>query len=606
MRFRIIRMVRLTALTLSAVLLCGCAAQSVKAPDQNNTKSESSESSAVTEQAPPQELSVTDLLKSVLTLKEDLKQAVDNLAKQDLDSADEGLAKVSEKTDTIRRSLEITIANLGNNMPAVTKQLENVQVMLDMLDILDEQILQPTVDMLQTYPLDALSTSEGVQVNVLGKYIDFAENLMPAVESLAAQAEDADLSIVDSDGVLTEKLEQAKKLAALYRQDPSAFTALKAILGIKGNRSYLLAAQNTAEIRASGGFPGAMGILQIQDGTLAIQDFETVYNVLSTYTPSEAQITTQESNLFHGGLSSPRDADFCPDFERVASIWALGYEARQENAVDGVISMTPVVVQRLLDAMGEEITLFDGTTMDGSNACRVLQYDLYYKYCGSERVQNGQVILDRLFADAAKKTSSLLTEHLDAETAAKYLDVMRESLNDRTLMLWMKDETEQGLIRKLGWDGGLNADPEKPKAGVYVNCIIASKMGTFLEMDTSAGERTLNSDGSYTYPITVTFRNSMTKEEVSRASTYITGGSNGNFLGSAYFFAPASGTIDHFSSDSVISVRKETYHDLQLGFLQSLYVTPGSSLTITYDVTTAPGVEAELSFSKTPTIQDYR
>ena len=77
-------------------------------------------------------------------------------------------------------------------------------------------------------------------------------------------------------------------------------------------------------------------------------------------------------------------------------------------------------------------------------------------------------------------------------------------------------------------------------------------------------------------------------------------------MGSAYFFAPASGTIDHFSSDSVISVRKETYHDLQLGFLQSLYVTPGSSLTITYDVTTAPGVEAELSFSKTPTIQDYR
>ena len=173
-------------------------------------------------------------------------------------------------------------------------------------------------------------------------------------------------------------------------------------------------------------------------------------------------------------------------------------------------------------------------------------------------------------------------------------------------MLWMKDETEQGLIREFGWNGGLNSDPEKPKAGVYVNCIIASKMGTFLEMDTNAGERTLNSDGSYTYPVTVTFRNSMTKEEVNRASTYITGGSSGNFLGSAYFFAPAGGTIDHVSSDSAISVRKETYHDLQLGFLQSLYITPGSSLTITYDVTTAPGVEAELTFSKTPTIQGYR
>lgn len=606
MYFKNKRWICLTALTLSAILLCGCAAEKAETDRQANGKANIQAETTAPEQTQPKELSVTDLLKAVLTLKGDLEQSVEDLKEQNLDSAAGRLAAAEEKTDTVRRSLEATITNLGGGMPAVQKQLENIQDVLDLIDTLNGQILQPATDLLRANPLDGLSTPDGVRVDALGKYIDFVGGLMPDVEKLVAQAQTVDLSVVDANGDLQKKLTQAEELVSRYQQNPAALTALKAMLGMEGNRTYLLAAQNSAEIRASGGFPGAMGVLRIQDGILTIQDFKKVYDVLSSYTPTEAKVTNQETNLFHGGLSAPRDADYCPDFERVAYIWALGYEAKQKEAVDGVISMTPVVVQRLLDAMGEEITLFDGTTMDGSNACRVLQYDLYYKYCGSERVQNGQVILDQLFADAAKKISSLLTEHLDAETAAKYLDVMRESLNDRTLMLWMKDKTEQGLIRKLGWDGGLNADPEKPKAGVYVNCIIASKMGTFLEMDTSAGERTLNSDGSYTYPITVTFRNSMTKEEVSRASTYITGGSNGNFLGSAYFFAPASGTIDHFSSDSVISVRKETYHDLQLGFLQSLYVTPGSSLTITYDVTTAPGVEAELSFSKTPTIQDYR
>ena len=148
--------------------------------------------------------------------------------------------------------------------------------------------------------------------------------------------------------------------------------------------------------------------------------------------------------------------------------------------------------------------------------------------------------------------------------------------------------------------------PYRQEAGVYVNCTIASKMGIFLEMDTQAGERTQNADGSYTYPITVTFRNSITREEINQAAAYITGGACGGFSGSAYFFAPAGGTISNFASESPIYIREENYHDLSLGFLQSLHIGPGQSLKITYDVTTAPGVETELTFSKTPTIQDYR
>ena len=599
MYFKSKRWIRLTALTLSVILLCGCAAEGTETDRYAND-------TTTPEQTQPQELSVSDLLKAVLTLKVDLEQSVEDMKDQNLDSAAGRLAAAKEKTDTIRRSLEATIANLEGNMPAVQKQLENIQDILDLIDTLNGQILQPATDMLRANPLDGLSTPDGVRVDVLGKYIDFVAGRMPAVEELVAQAQTVDLSIVDEDGDLQEKLAQAEKLVSLYQQNPTALTALKAMLGINEDRTYLLAAQNSAEIRASGGFPGAMGVLRIQDGILTIQDFKKVYDVLSSYTPSAAQLTNQEANLFHGGLAAPRDADYCPDFERVAYIWALGYEAKQKEAVDGVIAVTPVLVQRLLNVMDEEITLFDGLTMNGENACRVLQYDLYYKYFGYEYVANSMVLSDQLFADAAKKTTLLLLDHMDGETLPGYLDVAGESFDDRTMMIWMKDEAEQSILRKLGWDGGLNSDPEKPEAGVYVNCVIASKMGIFLEMDTQAGERTRNTDDSYTYPITVTFHNSITREEINRASAYITGGAGGGFSGSAYFFAPAGGTIGNFASENPIYIREETYHDLALGFLQSIYLGPGQSLTITYDITTAPGVETELTFSKTPTIQDYR
>ena len=606
MYFKNKRWICLTALTLSAILLCGCAAEKAETDRQTNGNANIQAETTAPEQTQPKELSVTDLLKAVLTLKGDLEQSVEDMKEQNLDSAAGRLTAAEEKTDTIRSSLEATITNLGDGMPAVQKQLENIQDVLDLIDTLNGQILQPAADMLRANPLDGLSTPDGVRVDALGKYIDFMGRLMPTVEELVAQAQTVDLSVVDADGELQKKLTQAEELVSLYQQNPTALTALKAMLGMEGNRTYLLAVQNSAEIRASGGFPGAMGVLRIQDGILTIQDFKKVYDVLSSYTPTAAQVTNQETNLFHGGLSAPRDADYCPDFERVAYIWALGYETKQKEAVDGVIAMTPVLVQRLLDVMDEEITLFDGLTMDGSNACRVLQYDLYYKYFGSEYVANRAILADQLFSDAAKKTMLLLLDHLDGEALTGYLDVAGESLDDRTMMIWMEDEAEQSIIRKLDWDGGLNSDPEKPEAGVYVNCTIASKMGIFLEMDTQAGERMQNADGSYTYPITVTFHNSITREEINQAAAYITGGASGYFSGSAYFFAPSGGTVGNFASERPVYIREETYHDLSLGFLQSLYIGPGQSLTITYDITTAPGVETELTFSKTPTIQDYR
>lgn len=603
--FRNKKWICLMALALLASFLYGCSVKGNNDVSPTGNAVDVSEASAPAETA-AKELSVTDLLKAVFTLKSDLEKSLEDLKDQNCDAAAAGLQTVSEKSATIHRSLNVTIANLGNEMPAIKKQLENIQDVLALIDMLNEQIMEPVIKMVRENPLDELGTEDGIRVDSLGKYIDFAESLMPSVDALVTKTQTVDLSIVDSDGDLTKKLEKVADLLAYYKRNPAIFTTLKTMLGVDGDRTYVLAAQCSAEIRASGGFPGAIGVMRIQNGILTVQDFQKVYDVLSSYTPAEAKVTSQEANLFHGGLSAPRDADYCPDFERVAYIWALGYEEKQSEAVDGVISLTPVVVQRLLKAMDQEITLFDGLTMDGSNACRVLQYDLYYKYFSNQYVANSKVISDQLFADAAKKTMLLLQDNMDGNKLSGYLDVVEKSVADRTMMMWMKDETEQAVIRSLGWNGGLNSNPEKPEAGVYVNCVIASKMGIFLEMDTKAGERTQNSDGSYTYPITVTFRNTITQDEINQASAYITGGSGGYYSGSAYFFAPAGGTVGNFSADSQVYIREEEYHDLQVGYLGSFQIGPGKSLTITYEVTTAPGVEAELTFSKTPTMQDCR
>ena len=549
-------------------------------------------------------VSLTELMQGVLSVKDDLKAILQDMKDGNWAGAGAKADKIAVSIKASQKIVQSTRNLLGDNF-FLGQQLDNIQNILNLADMGVSKLLKPLIVQLSTYPMDQLTVDDGIDTKWIGHYLDFAQTIMPEVETFLTLAETTDLSLIDSEGKLSGYLDMVKPLLALYHEYESMLPFLREFLGMEEDRLYLVAAQNSSEIRASGGFPGSMGTVRITDGVLKMGDFKSVYDVLATYTPKEANITAKENKLFHSGLKAPRDADYCPDFERVAYIWALGYEDKQKESVDGVISLTPCVVQRLLAVTGSQIELFDGTTLNGDNATKVLQYDLYYKYFGKEKIKNNAKIADQLFADAAKKLMAMLTENLEFSYIPGFLAVAQESFADRTMMLWMNDEEQQNMVRALGWHGGLNEDPNYPQTGVYYSCTIASKMGWFLVMDTQIGERTKNGDGSYTYPITVTFSNTITTEEIWSASGYIIGEKGGDLVGSAYFFAPAGGTVSGFSVSNNKTVHTDVYKDLQLGYMLNFRIRPDQVITVTYYVTTAPGVETPLTFSKTPTVQVY-
>ena len=417
----------------------------------------------------PKELTVSDLMREVTTLKKALEDAAEDLAEGNLELASLKFDNADNKAVTIRDSMAASLEAMGDSMPSLTAQMMNIQELTELVQLANRNLLQPLIVQLGDRPISGILCEDGINVSIAWDYLDFLESRMPELTELVTRANSADLSIVDSDGDMTEYLDKLSQVLDIYQADPSVLAKMKTVLGADGDRLYVVAAQNSAEVRASGGFPGAVGSIQIRDGILVVNDFTKVYSVFATNTPPSANITQTEARLFHSGLSAPRDADYCPDFERVASIWALGYESKMGENVDGVVSMTPAIVQKLLAAIGEEITLFDGLVLDGSNAAKVLQHDLYFKYFGPEYVTNAAIVTDQLFADAAKKLVQKVMENLEPDDLMAYLSIAKDAFEDRTLMLWAKDEGEQALIRKLGWDASLNDDPRNPWAGVYFN-----------------------------------------------------------------------------------------------------------------------------------------
>ena len=551
-------------------------------------------------------------IKSMLTdaaqsVKDEVELLVDDIVAEDFESARTRAGTLSQKLKAVRTPLKYAAAAAEALMPERKQQLEAAQNLLDAADMAMEKLLLPGIDLLEAHPLSSLKAEGGFNVAPVCHYLDFAESVMPEIETVMAAVNAFDLSALDSDGKLTKYVDLANTLMDFYREDPDVLGLIQSMLGVEGDRLYLVAVQNPAEIRASGGFPGSFGRVRIQNGVLSVGDFSSIVDFMSMTTPREIQITREEREMFHhlSGIWNPRDADLCPDYRRVGHIWACAYEDMHKEPVAGVISVTPHIVQRLLAAMGREIQLSDGSVLNGDNAMEVLLHDIYFKYFSKNYVADRSTISDALFAEAAKKTLGMLTEEVSVSRILNYLPVAQRSFADRTLMIWMKDEQEEAFMVRMGWDGGLNADPNRPEVGVYFSCVLASKMGWYSLINTQIGERTRNEDGSYSYPVTVTLANCASVEEIKNATTYISGGGSGSIYGVAYFFAPAGGTVSDFHADNGQKVQMRTYHGLELGFMEKFLLKPDVPVTVTYTVTTAPGVETPLGISQTPTAQDY-
>lgn len=540
------------------------------------------------------------------SLKADLGELTASINEKDFERADVATDKLDSTVDDIDELLAGKTWRTAAKMPVVGEYVGAVDSLVDIVKIATGRMIKPALTVIQDYPLDSIKVGdEGFNTYTMEAYIGLLEELNPAINDIIGYLDD--INIPDSlGGKVTEYTDKMTLITDAYAVAEDYLPLLKAFLGGGSDRTYLLAAQNSTEIRAGGGFPGSVGTITIVDGVLTIGDFNSVYDVLPYGTPASVGPSELEDTLFGNWMHYPRDASFNPDFERVAQIWAKAYGNKSNTNVDGVISLTPTIIQRLLSYMGE-VQLSDGTVLNGENATQMLQHDLYYKYFNNASyTDDTNDVVDSLFAETAKTTMSRLVDDFDLNKIAGYLSVFNAGAEDRTIMMWMADETEQQYVRDVGCSGGLNDNPENPEIGVYISGSDPCKLGWYVNVNTQIGEAQVNEDGTRTYDVTVTVENTIDNNTIKTAGTYILGSYEGAWRGYIHLFAPAGGTISDVKADSNGGFRKSKYENLEVAYNLNVMIYPQKSMNITYKVTTAEGVTTFPKVSMTPTLQEYR
>ena len=166
------------------------------------------------------------------------------------------------------------------------------------------------------------------------------------------------------------------------------------------------------------------------------------------------------------------------------------------------------------------------------------------------------------------------------------------------------------MVEKLGASGNLNNDRNNPKAGIYFSTCDPSKLGMFVEYYPTLSEPTVLPNGAKEYTMTVVFNNYLNEylDKYFINSWFVLGGYGGNIQSYVYFFAPKGGTVSDFEIEpwTYQEIMLDEYEDLELGYILNLFLYPDEPITISYKITTAPGVEAPLTIDMTPTLQDYR
>ncbi|MDD5071611.1 MAG: DUF4012 domain-containing protein [Patescibacteria group bacterium] len=301
--------------------------------------------------------------------------------------------------------------------------------------------------------LESLFNNQNVDIpKIIGDFSDYGglaleqagtlKNKLAEIETSALPREHRDNFILVQKK--TEVLE--KGLAGLV----DLMDKLEVFLGVSENKRYLLVFQNNTEMRASGGFIGSFALVDFAGGK--IKNIEAPGGgSYDTEGGLRELVTAPEPLHLVNPLWHFWDANWWPDWPTSAKKLMWFYERSDGPTVDGVISFTPTVLEKLLAIIGPvDMTENYGVTLTADNFWLETQAIVEAKPVAGEANKPKKIIgdlLDKIVMDLPSK--------LDKEKLIKILSLAEESLSEKHILFYFTDEELQKEIEKRGWDGGL-------------------------------------------------------------------------------------------------------------------------------------------------------
>lgn len=408
------------------------------------------------------------------------------------------------------------------------ENLKAVRLLASALDHAAVGAIEPIAQLTTTMQIDQLRAVDGrIDLAPLAQAAPVVEKARKSLDEALATAKSA------PDGQLMNAVASARgdliieltTVSQLVNTLDDALAIVPPLLGADGPRNYLLLFQNNAELRASGGIPGAMALVHVDDGAMALtaqataSDFRSTRDTGANSAPALA--VSAETESLYGNLPGlfMQDVTMTPDFAESASLAKQMWEQRWGTTVDGVIALDPVALSYLLEATGP-VALADGSQLTSGNVVRALLLDAYQS-------NSGWADPDAYFAGVANSVFAAMTS--SAIQPQLLIDGLSKAASEHRLLVWSADAAEQKRIATTSLAGIQAAQLQSGEQayGVYFNDATGGKMGSYLGVAIDVGAVEERADGRADVTVRVTLTNTAPADANTALPASITG--NGNF-----------------------------------------------------------------------------
>lgn len=281
-----------------------------------------------------------------------------------------------------------------------------------------------------------------------GRFLSAVERLDRADAELSS----LDLNVLTPDALLMfQQLQQThQELVSVGNLLLSAPDLLTTALGLRDEQTYLVLAQNSDELRPSGGYLSSYGWMVMRNGRIVDYEYSATTTTSPNPPPSNVEMPFEIPDWwfrFRQPIYAAWDGSWSPDFPTTAemAIWFYNAGQNPHAPVTGAISIDIVGFQTILSALGEiEVPGFD-VTVDSANFRDVI-YEIRAE--GEGDLPHKQFLAD-LYQQIFEEWQSVD----DVETNSALLGAMLQSLQEEHIMLHFSDPVLNESVERLGWSG---------------------------------------------------------------------------------------------------------------------------------------------------------
>ncbi|MEE1296052.1 MAG: DUF4012 domain-containing protein [Bifidobacterium sp.] len=522
---------------------------------------------------------------------------LNDVSQETLDS----LPKAQEQSDAAKRIAHSSLWNFAAKVPYVGTNISTVQGMTDVVSDVVNDSLPQFLEAFKTLSSENLASSDGINLKPI---VDAEPGITKANKALQREVQQYNnlpaptISIISN--AYNEGHTKLNELADKVDGLANTFTMLPVFLGQSGKQTYAVMAMTTSEMRSSGGLIGSVGEMTTDNGVIDIGDFKPNTDYIQY---GAMDVTADEKRIFQdeGPLHMSydiRDLAVYPDTQGVAegmrTIWNRTPWGK-DNPLDGVVLVDPVFVQELV-AINGDITLDNGTVLTSKNTAEYLLNTVYKEHPDGEA--------DPIFAYVAMKCIDDMFQNITVSKLAKLADTLDELAKERHFSMYSFNSDMETKILAAGFTATTPVDETHPEVGIYLTEQNPSKLGWYIKRTSKITCLECEKDGSCTYHVEYTLKNTMTAEEAKTLPNYIASihdADRGVATEKILFYPPAGGSITNIVelNGSANAVTKDTLNGTTI-YRTLVKIPAGDEVTYSFDVTTSDKAKTKLGIDQTP------